>query len=162
MGLPHFFQVRQPFLQAALSPSLFESLTKKKEHSFRYTLPFGGELGIFPVLPHLSPRFARCHVGENSPPDCFLPQAALAPSLFESLTKKKEHSFRYTLPFGGELGIRTLGTLRTQHFECCTFDHSDNSPCIRFSMCRGGYTDLHIATDILSKKCTIVNRKNKK
>ena len=46
MGLPHFFQVRQPFLQAALAPSLFESLTKKEEHNFRYTLPFGGELGI--------------------------------------------------------------------------------------------------------------------
>ena len=25
------------------------------------------------------------HVGKNSPPDCFLPQASLAPSLFESL-----------------------------------------------------------------------------
>ena len=46
MGLPHFFQVRQPFLQAALAPSLFESLTKNEEHSFHYTIPFGGELGI--------------------------------------------------------------------------------------------------------------------
>ena len=46
------------------------------------------------------------HVGENSPPDCFLPQATLAPSLFESLatnlTKNKEHSFRYTLYFLAE------------------------------------------------------------
>ena len=39
------------------------------------------------------------------------------------------------LYFGGELGIRTLGTLRTQHFECCTFDHSDNSPDIHFARC---------------------------
>ena len=30
---------------------------------------------------------------------------------------------------GGESGIRTLGEFDpTQHFECCTFDHSDNSP----------------------------------
>ena len=36
--------------------------------------------------------------------------------------------------FGGELGIRTLGTLRTQHFECCTFDLSDNSPYIVFEI----------------------------
>ena len=36
---------------------------------------------------------------------------------------------------GGELGIRTLGTLRTQHFECCTFDLSDNSPYMLTRFC---------------------------
>ena len=36
----------------------------------------------------------------------FLPQTASAPSLFEP-----------SFCFGGELGIRTIGTLRTQHFE---------------------------------------------
>ena len=39
-----------------------------------YAVPcFGTPKGILPVLPHLSPRFACCHVGKNSPPDCFLP-----------------------------------------------------------------------------------------
>lgn len=37
-----------------------------------------------PVLPHLSPRFARCPVGENAPPEHFLPLTSYAPSLFES------------------------------------------------------------------------------
>ena len=71
------------------------------------------------------------HVGKNSPPDCFLPQTSSAPSLFESLflfCQSKKQASRPAFHFGGELGIRTLGTLRTQHFECCTFDHSDNSP----------------------------------
>ena len=34
----------------------------------------GTPSGNFPALPRLSLRFARCLVGENSPPDCFLPQ----------------------------------------------------------------------------------------
>ena len=55
----------------------------------------------------------------NSPPDCR--NRLCRPLLFESqlimLSKRKKHSFRCTFPFGGELGIRTLGTLRTQHFE---------------------------------------------
>lgn len=42
--------------------------------------------------------------------------------------EKVRQTHLFTRLFGGELGIRTLGTLRTQHFECCTFDHSDNSP----------------------------------
>ncbi len=52
--------------------------------------------------------------------------------------------------YGGELGIRTLGTLRTQHFECCTFDHSDNSP----------YSILHflLARIILSNILCFVNK----
>ena len=50
-------------------------------------------------------------VGENSPQDCFLPQAKPAPSLFESLAnkKRKSHTLRYSFfIFGGEQGIRTL------------------------------------------------------
>ena len=60
------------------------------------------------------------HVGKNSPPDCFLPQTSFAPSLFESLflfCQSKKQALRPAFHFGGELGIRTLGTLRTQHFE---------------------------------------------
>ena len=46
---------------------------------------------------------ARCHVGENSPPDCFLPKAIrLSPSLFESLafnTTKNKKQHLTVLPF---------------------------------------------------------------
>ena len=50
----------------------------------------------------------------------FLPQTSSAPSLFESLflfCQSKKQALRPAFHFGGELGIRTLGTLRTQHFE---------------------------------------------
>ena len=50
------------------------SYLKNKKTPRGCFLFFGGEQGIFPRLPPLSPRFARWHVGENSPPDCFLPQ----------------------------------------------------------------------------------------
>ena len=97
------------------------------------------------------------HVGKNSPPDCFLPQTSSAPSLFESLflfCQSKKQALRPAFHFGGELGIRTLGTLRTQHFECCTFDHSDNSPC--FSLLR--HARLHIATCIIPNISILVNK----
>ena len=82
-------------------------------HSENCAFLFGGHEGIFR-------RTAVClrvallldHVGENSPPDCFLPQALPAPSLFESLliilTKTKRHSFRCAFHFGGHEEIRTL------------------------------------------------------
>ena len=50
----------------------------------------------------------------------FFPQTASAPSLFESLflfCQSKKQALRPAFHSGGELGIRTLGTLRTQHFE---------------------------------------------
>ena len=87
----------------------------------------------------------------------FLPQTASAPSLFESLflfCQSKKQALRPAFHFGGELGIRTLGTLRTQHFECCTFDHSDNSPC--FSLLR--HARLHIATCIIPNISILVNK----
>ena len=86
-----------------------------------------------------------------------LPQTASAPSLFESLflfCQSKKQALRPAFHFGGELGIRTLGTLRTQHFECCTFDHSDNSPC--FSLLR--HARLHIATCIIPNISILVNK----
>ena len=49
-----------------------------------------------------------------------LPQTSSAPSLFEFLflfCQSKKQALRPAFHFGGELGIRTLGTLRTQHFE---------------------------------------------
>ena len=56
-------------------------------------------------------------------------------SLLVRIPNKKEKQCQsITSLFGGELGIRTLGTLRTQHFECCTFDLSDNSPYIVFEI----------------------------
>ena len=66
---------------------------KKRSDTQMCITSFGALQGILSRAIALSPRFARCHVGENSPPDCFLPQASLAPSLFESLallnTKKE-------------------------------------------------------------------------
>ena len=106
---------------------------------------------------HLRVASLLDHVGKNSPPDCFLPQTASAPSLFESLflfCQSKKQALRPAFHFGGELGIRTLGTLRTQHFECCTFDHSDNSPC--FSLLR--HARLHIATCIIPNISILVNK----
>ncbi len=42
--------------------------------------------GFFRRTPvHLRVALLLDHVGENSPPDCFLPQTVSAPSLFESL-----------------------------------------------------------------------------
>ena len=87
----------------------------------------------------------------------FLPQTSSAPSLFESIflfCQSKKQALRPAFHFGGELGIRTLGTLRTQHFECCTFDHSDNSPC--FSLLR--HARLHIATCIIPNISILVNK----
>ena len=60
--------------------------------------------------------------------------------------------------FGGELGIRTLGTLRTQHFECCTFDLSDNSPYIVFEIRQHIFKLIYFTTDILSKNLAVVNK----
>ncbi len=71
---------------------------------------FGSGIGIFPSTAVLS-RLASlvAHVGENSPLDCFLPQTAFAPSLFESLklTKNKKHPFGVLFVFGSGIGIRT-------------------------------------------------------
>ncbi|WP_308573261.1 hypothetical protein, partial [uncultured Eubacterium sp.] len=61
----------------------------------------------FPSLSALSPRFTRCHVGENNPPDCFLPLRSL---LVRIPCKKNKDGF-HRLFFGGEQGIRTLGYL---------------------------------------------------
>ena len=71
-------------------------------------------------------------VGENSPPDCFLPQTSSAPSLFESLFffQSKKQVLRPAFHFGGEQGIRTL----EQALTCYTISNrapsasSDNSP----------------------------------
>ena len=64
---------------------------------------FGGEQGILSRrYPRLSPRFARCPVGRNSPVDCFFPQTSFAPSLFESLAltlNKKEKEPRVATLF---------------------------------------------------------------
>ena len=81
-----------------------------------------------------------------------------APSLFESQTKKEKQCQSITSLFGGELGIRTLGTLRTQHFECCTFDLSDNSPYIVFEIRQHIFKLIYSTTDILSKNLAVVNK----
>ena len=65
--------------------------------------------GILSRAAALSPRFARCRVGENSPPDCFLPQA-FACSLLVRIPctiKKEEQYLLVLLSFGALQGIRT-------------------------------------------------------
>ena len=72
-------------------------------------------------------------VGENSPQDCFLPQAKPAPSLFESFAnkKRKSHTLRYSFfIFGGEQGIRTLEQVIARYTisNRAPSASSDNSP----------------------------------
>ena len=79
-----------------LSPSLFESLfyEKKNHHHKGSDLIFGGEQGIFPRLPPLSPHFARCHRRQKQSTGLFSSESPwLSPSLFESLSiiKKQNH-----------------------------------------------------------------------
>ena len=57
------------------------------------------EQGILSRAAALSPRFARCHVSENSPPDCFLPHTSYAPSLFESLASDTDEKQKVA-PYG--------------------------------------------------------------
>ncbi len=45
-----------------------------KKAVFRLLFSWSGQREFVPALPRLSPRFARCRVGKNSPPDCFFPQ----------------------------------------------------------------------------------------
>ena len=55
---------------------------------------YGGEQGIFPRLPPLSPRFARCHRRQKQSTGLFSSESLwLSPSLFESLSiiKKQNH-----------------------------------------------------------------------
>ena len=42
--------------------------------------------------------------------------------------KKPEHELRIQVQLWRRVRDSNPGYLRTQHFECCTFDHSDNSP----------------------------------
>ena len=106
---------------------------KNKKTPRRCFLFFGGEQGIFPRLPPLSPRFARWHVGENSPPDCFLPQ--LRCSLLVRIPcphlKNKKTPRGCFLFFGGEQGIRTLEQVIARYTisNRAPSASSDNSPC---------------------------------
>ncbi|WP_296058242.1 hypothetical protein [uncultured Eubacterium sp.] len=76
------------FRRLCLSPSLFESLfyEKKNHHHKGSDFIFGGEQGIFPRLPPLSPRYARCHRRQKQSTGLFSSESLwLSPSLFESL-----------------------------------------------------------------------------
>ena len=107
---------------------------QSKKQALRPAFRFGGEQGIFRRTPvRLRVASLLDHVGENSPPDCFLPQTSSAPSLFESLflfCQSKKQALRPAFRFGGEQGIRTL----EQALTCYTISNrapsasSDNSP----------------------------------
>ena len=67
---------------------------KKNHHHKGSDFIFGGEQGIFPRLPPLSPRFARCHRRQKQSTGLFSSESPwLSPSLFESLSiiKKQNH-----------------------------------------------------------------------
>ncbi len=81
------------------------------------------------ALPHLSPRYARCHVGENSPQDYFLPKASLSPSLFESLayaipnTKTKTPLLRCSCLWRRARDSNPRSRFSDLHdFQSCSFD----------------------------------------
>ncbi len=57
----------------------FALIAGKYEMDFKARDFFGGNAAFASCFALVAP------VGENSPPDCFLPLALLAPSLFESL-----------------------------------------------------------------------------
>ena len=92
-------------------PSFF--IIKQKESTQKCT-PFSWHAGrdFFSALPCLSPRYARCHVSENSPLDCFLPQIkdlllpCSNPFLFHHKTKT-EHTKSVLCFRGTPEGIRT-------------------------------------------------------
>ena len=94
---------------------------------------FGGEQGIFPRLPPLSPRFARWHVGKNSPQDCFLPLRSLLVRIPYSfhIKNNKQHAMVLLVIFGGEQGIRTLEQVIARYTisNRAPSASSDNSPC---------------------------------
>ena len=64
---------------------------KKQNHPKGWLCSFGGEQGIFPRLPPLSPRFARCHRRQKQSTGLFSSESLwLSPSLFESLFMKRK------------------------------------------------------------------------
>ena len=148
--------------QTASAPSLFESLfllfCQSKKQALRPAFHFGGELGIFSVHSRApSRRFAPWPHRQKQSTGLFSSADFVCSLLVRTLflfCQSKKQALRPAFHFGGELGIRTLGTLRTQHFECCTFDHSDNSPC--FSLLR--HARLHIATCIIPNISILVNK----
>ena len=113
-----FFR-RLRLLPPCSNPSFCFAKAKSRPRDLLFIL--AESYGFFRCTPvHLRVASLLDPVGKNSPPDCFLPQTASAPSLFESLflfCQSKKQALRPAFHFGGELGIRTLGTLRTQHFE---------------------------------------------
>ena len=65
---------------------------------------------------------------------------------------------RLTPLTGGESGIRTLGEFYpTQHFECCTFDHSDNSPYKKTIRKMRENCEISIANNDIRKETTHAN-----
>ena len=47
---------------------------------------------------------------------------------FSGMKKAHDNSIRITVDIWRRVRDSNPRYLRTQHFECCTFDHSDNSP----------------------------------
>ena len=54
---------------------------------------------------------------------------------FLDMKKAHDNSIRITVDFWRRVRDSNPRYFRTQHFECCTFDHSDNSPFDGKSYC---------------------------
>ena len=126
------------FLKVSLCEPAFQAVFGHRKSPPQFYQNYGGLMaeskGFFRCTPvRLRVASLLDHVGKNSPPDCFLPQTASAPSLFESLflfCQSKKQALRPAFRFGGEQGIRTL----EQALTCYTISNrapsasSDNSP----------------------------------
>ena len=93
---------------------------------------FDRKQGIFPRLPPLSPRFARCHRRQKQSIGLFSSESLwLSPSLFESLfIIKKTILTDGFIFYGGEQGIRTLEQVIARYTisNRAPSASSDNSP----------------------------------
>ena len=94
---------------------------------------FDRKQGIFPRLPPLSPRFARCHRRQKQSTGLFFSESLwLSPSLFESLfiIKNKTILTDGFIFYGGEQGIRTLEQVIARYTisNRAPSASSDNSP----------------------------------
>ena len=123
--------------KGCLSPSLFESLfiIKKQNHPKGWLCFLWRRARIFPRLPPLSPRFARCHRRQKQSTGLFFSERlCLSPSLFESLfiIKNKTTPKDGFVFYGGEQGIRTLEQVIARYTisNRAPSASSDNSPNI--------------------------------
>ena len=84
---------RTVFFRRQVCSLLVRIPNKKEKQCQSITSLFGGELGIFRhTAVCLRVALLLDHVGENSPPDCFLPQTSLLPPCSNPKQKKRSNA----------------------------------------------------------------------